>query len=259
MRTLRIIMMAEPALPGNASDAPAAPGLFPATAWTLVQRALAGGDGPEQEALNELLQRYWQPIYIYLRRSGRPVAEAEDLTQGFFVHLLEKHLLERVRARQVRFRAYLRSVLEHYLANEARLAGARKRRGVIVLDIAAAESWLQACPQESAASAFDGKWAVERLESAFGRLRRELQNAGREWVADALVQRIGLGATTAPASVRDLSQRHGVSDNQLSVALHRAKERLRQLILEEIRDSVGSAEEAEDELNEMFTALGKTR
>jgi RNA polymerase sigma factor (sigma-70 family) len=250
--------MAEPVSPANASHAPPAPGLFPATAWTLVQRAVAGADG-EQDALNELLQRYWRPIYIYLRRSGRAVAEAEDLTQGFFVHLLEKHLLERVRARQVRFRAYLRSVLEHYLANEARMAGARKRRGASAFDIAAAESWLLACPQESASSAFDGIWAVERLDTAFGRLRRELRNAGREWVADALVQRIGLGSTAEPTSVRDLSQRHGVSENQLSVALHRAKERLRQLILEEIRDSVGSAEEADDELNEMFTALRKTR
>lgn len=236
-----------------ASDvAPAAPGLFPATAWTLVQRAAAGA---EDGALNELLERYWRPIYIYLRRSGRPVAEAEDLTQAFFVHLLEKQLLGRVRPRQVRFRAYLRSVLEHFLANEARKAGALKRRGAVSFDVAAAESWLQASPDESADSAFDGAWAVQRLEAAFARLRQELAGAGRAWVADALTARVGLGGAAAPAAVRDLSRQYGVSENQLSVALHRARQRLRDLILEEVRDSVGSDAEAAEELNDLFAAL----
>lgn len=214
--------MADP-LPGDSTNSPPAPGLFPATAWTLVQRAVDGADGAQQAALNELLECYWRPIYIYLRRKGRPVAEAEDLTQMFFVHLLEKHLLERVRLRQVRFRAYLRSVLQHFLANEVRLAGAKKRRGAITFDIAAAESWLAASLQETAETAFDGVWDVERLETAFARMRQELKNAGREWVADALTQRVGLGAAAGPAAVGDLSRQHGVSDNQLSVALHRAR------------------------------------
>lgn len=236
------------------AEEPAAPGLFPATAWTLVQRAVAGGDAAQQAALNELLQRYWRPIYVYLRRSGRPEAEAEDLTQAFFVHLLEKQLLERVRPRQVRFRAYLRSVLEHFLANESRKAGARKRQGSVSLDVTAAESWLRAGPQESAA-AFDGAWAVDRLETAFQRLRQELAAAGREWVAEALARRAGLGDTTEPAALRDLCRQYGVNDNQLSVALHRARQRLRDLILEEVRDSVSSADEAAEELNEMFRVL----
>lgn len=239
--------------PTHPTPPPAPPGLFPATAWTLVQRALAGGDA--QASLNELLERYWRPIYIYLRRTGRPEAESEDLTQAFFVHLLEKNLLERVRPRQVRFRAYLRSVLEHFLANEARKAGARKRLGTVSFDVAAAENWLQACPDQSAATAFDGVWAVQRLENAFVRLRQELAGAGREWVADALMRRVGLGGAVGTEAVRDLSRQYGVNDNQLSVALHRARQRLRDLILEEVRDSVGSAAEAEEELNDLFAAL----
>ena len=86
-----------------------------------MQKAISGDDR-NQAVLNELFERYWRPIYIYLRRSGRGLPEAEDLTQAFFVHLLEKDLLERVRLRQSRFRAYLRSVLENFLANEARTA-----------------------------------------------------------------------------------------------------------------------------------------
>jgi len=238
---------------------PAAPGLFPATAWTLVQRAMDAADGAQPTALNELCERYWRPIYIYLRRGGRPGTEAEDLTQAFFVHLLEKQLLERVRVRQVRFRAYLRSVLEHFLANEARLGRAQKRQGAVTFDVAGAESWLAACPQESPETAFDSMWAVERLNAALGRLRQELRHAGREWVAEALMSRAGFGAAGSADSVRDLAGRHGVSDNQLSVALHRARARLRELILDEIRDSVSSPEEAAEELRDMFAVLQQRR
>jgi RNA polymerase sigma-70 factor (ECF subfamily) len=230
-----------------------APGLFPATAWTLVQRAVEGANAAQQAALNELLDRYWRPIYVYLRRTGRPVAEAEDLTQAFFMHLLEKHLLERVRLRQVRFRAYLRNVLEHFLANQARLAGAQKRCGGRRLDIEAVEGWLQAHPAEAPETAFDGAWAQERLESAVRRLRQELAGAGRTWVADALLRRAGFG--TGSSAVCDLSREFGASENQMSVAMHRARERLRELILEEVRDSVGSADEAAAELGEMFAIL----
>jgi RNA polymerase sigma factor (sigma-70 family) len=237
------------------SPAPAAPGgLFPVTSWTLVQRAVSGEDD-RQLALNELFERYWRPIYIYLRRSGRGLPESEDLTQAFFVHLMEKDLLERVRVRQSRFRAYLRSVLEHFLANESRTASAQKRRCEKRCDFAEAEAWLTGRPEESPGHAFDRIWAVERLERAFGRLRQELVSAGREWVAEALVRRSGLRPDADVASVQALSRQFGVTENQLSVALHRAKQRLRELILEEIRDSVGSAEEADEELNDMFRAL----
>jgi RNA polymerase sigma factor (sigma-70 family) len=218
-----------------------------------VQQAVSGEDA-DARARNELLARYWQPIYGYLRRGGRPANEAEELTQAFFVHLLEKHLLERVRLREVRFRSYLRSVLEHFLANEARRAQAHHRRAAS-LDTAKVESWLAASGQESPEAAFDRLWAVERLQAAMAHLRQELTHAGRPWVADALVRRVGLGAAPDAASVKDLASEHGVSENQLSVALHRARERLRELILEEIRDSVSGAQEAEDELRELFAAL----
>jgi DNA-directed RNA polymerase specialized sigma24 family protein len=237
-------LMAEP------TQSPA-PGLFPATAWTLVQRAVDGVEAEQRAALNDLFGQYWQPIYVYLRRSGRASADAEDLTQGYFTHLLEKKLLDRVRQREVKFRAFLRGTLEHYLANEARTANAGKRFGGRHLDVAAIEEWLLVSPAEPAGAAFDAAWAVGRLEAAVTRLRMELRANGREWVADALVRRAGAGV---PA-VSELSRKFGVTENQLTVALHRARGRLRELILEDIRESVSTAAEAEDELNHLFAAL----
>jgi RNA polymerase sigma-70 factor (ECF subfamily) len=233
--------------------------LFPATAWTLVERALEGDGDAGEAALNDLMERYWRPIYVHIRRGGKPAAEAEDLTQAYFAHLLERRLLDRVRVRRVRFRAYLRGVLEHFLANEARTASARKRSGGRRLEIGAVEEWLACDAPGPSAAAFDTRWALERLESAVRRLREELRTSGREWVADALLRRVGFGAAPAPAAVRELAAAHGVGENQMSVALHRARGRLRELILEEIRDSVGSDAEAAEELNEMFAALAARR
>ena len=149
---------------------------------------------------------------------------------------MEKDLLERVRVRQSRFRAYLRSVLEHFLANESRLASAQKRRCEKRCDFAEAEAWLTARPEESPGHAFDRIWAVERLERAFGRLRQELVSAGREWVAEALVGRSGLRSDADVASVQGLSRRFGVTENQLSLV---SAKRLREPSLEEIQIRLG--------------------
>jgi RNA polymerase sigma-70 factor (ECF subfamily) len=229
-------------------------GLFPVTAWTLVERAVAGSDAGRAASLNELCERYWRPIYVFLRGSGRPPAEAEDLTQGFFAHLLEHDLLSRTRVREVRFRAYLKAVLEGFLANEWRRASAKKRQGGKLLDFAAVESWFQGA-SDSPASAFDKLWALDRLESALHQLRVEMRASGREWVVDALAKRFGLGPVVR--SVADLGREYGVTENQLSVALHRARGRLRALILAEIRDSVDTEAAADEELGELFAAVGK--
>jgi RNA polymerase sigma factor (sigma-70 family) len=235
---------------------PESGGAFPQTAWTLVEQAVVAEDVIRDRALNELAAQYWQPIYIYLRRTGRTMADAEDLTQAFFVHLLEKKLLDRVRLREVRFRGFLRSVLEHFLANTARTASAKKRFARFSFDVHEAEQWLAACGQATPDAAFDSVWAMERLEAAFAGLRSELKTSGREWVADALLERIGM-ASPEPVSVRELAARHGVSDNQLSVAMHRARERLKALLIADLCSDRATPEEAAEELAAMFAALGK--
>lgn len=232
-------------------------GAFPNTAWTLVEQALVAPEEIREFALNRLAGSYWQPIYIFLRRTGRSMADAEDLTQAFFVHLLEKKLLDRVRLREVRFRGFLRSVLDHFLANASRTASAKKRFARFEFDITEAEQWLAVCGQATPEAAFDSKWAIERLEAAFVTLRSELRNSGREWIADALLERIGMTESPTPVSVRELSTRHGVTENQLSVAMHRARDRLKKILMAELCSPDATPEQAAEELAELFAALGK--
>jgi RNA polymerase sigma factor (sigma-70 family) len=234
------------------------PSVFPQTAWTLVQQAVQAEDQVRDRALNELARHYWQPIYIYLRRSGRLPADAEDLTQAFFMHLLEKNLLDRVRLRQVRFRAFMRSVLENFLANASRTAHAQKRCTGLTFDLTEAEHWLAACGQVTPAAAFDNIWAIERLEAAFNQLRSELDSAGRAWVADALLARFGIRDPSTSASVADLCARYAVNENQLSVAMHRARKRLRTLLLDDLASTAATPEEAAEELAALFQSLARS-
>ncbi|MBI4617966.1 MAG: hypothetical protein HY720_30440 [Planctomycetes bacterium] len=103
------------------------PGAFVPTSWSLLLRAAEGEPVQRREALEELAQLYWKPVYAYLRRKGKGSDTAGDLAQGFFAHVLEKNLLARARRERGRFRSYLLALLEHHLANKARKRGAKKR------------------------------------------------------------------------------------------------------------------------------------
>jgi RNA polymerase sigma-70 factor (ECF subfamily) len=231
---------------------------FPPTAWTLVRQAAVSEEDVRARALNEIAQRYWEPIYVYLRKSGRSAADAEDLTQAFFIHLLEKELLSRVQVRQVRFRAFLRSVLENFLANHARTASAKKRSAGPLFDIHEAEERLTRVVAVSPADAFESVCALARIEAAIVTLRSELRPASREWIVDALLERFRFPTAGGESSVTELSARHGVTENQLSVAMHRARKQLRQILLADFSRSTDSPEEAAEELAAMFAALAKS-
>jgi hypothetical protein len=126
-------------------------GSFPETRWTLI---LASQTSPEQKcrALGDLLQTYWQPLYVYLRRKGLGPEEAADTVQGFAVRLLEKDFLSRLDPRRGRLRGYLKTALNHYLSNLREEASAEKRGGrvkIVSLDFDAAEQALGAAPPDA--------------------------------------------------------------------------------------------------------------
>ncbi len=104
---------------------------FQSTMWSLVLKA----KDKREEALNQLFSIYWKPIYFYVRRKGKNVEDAKDLTQGFFIHFFESDLLDRVQKGRGRFKNYLLATLEHYLANEYRTAG-DPARAALALTIA---------------------------------------------------------------------------------------------------------------------------
>lgn len=102
---------------------------FTTTHWSVVIRAKEGDSREAHEALGKLCQTYWQPIYAFLRREGHGPADAEDLTQSFFAHLLNRKFLDHLHHRQGRFRSFLLAFLKHFLSDHRDKARAQKRGG----------------------------------------------------------------------------------------------------------------------------------
>lgn len=101
---------------------------FPNTRWTLILSS-RGGTAVRRTALADLLSTYWKPLYFHARRKGRSIEAAKDVIQGFFTHLLERDFLSRLDPKRGRFRAYLKTALDHYLVNLHESESARKRGG----------------------------------------------------------------------------------------------------------------------------------
>ncbi|MBI3273289.1 MAG: sigma-70 family RNA polymerase sigma factor [Planctomycetes bacterium] len=230
------------------------PSAFPPTAWSLLGRIAAGG-AERDGAIEAIARLYWKPVYVYLRRKGRPESEAPDLVQSFFIHLLEKDLLARPDPARGRFRNWLRAVLEHFLANEARLRTALKKGGgrkPLSLELDVAESAVRSGSELTPEEAFHRTWALEVLERAFARLSREYKAAGKDRVLRALRQRLALPE-------EDGAESPAAGPKVDGVTLHRARKRLKALILDEVGDSVRDPGALDEEVGDLFQALGRKR
>ena len=154
---------------------------FATTHWSVVLAA-GGADAPEATAaLERLCQTYWYPLYAYLRRTGHNPQDAEDLVQGFFLHLLRRQILKSVQRAGGRFRSFLLGTLKHFLAHETERAAAQKRGGArqsIAWDPAQAEEQFLREPVdiESPDRLFERRWAVVVLEQGLKNSRCSMLN-----------------------------------------------------------------------------------
>ncbi|HEX2659559.1 MAG TPA: hypothetical protein VHU40_14850 [Polyangia bacterium] len=232
-------------------DTHAAAPRFPETRWT---RIVAARDRPElrRQVLGELCATRWQPLYVHLRKQGLAREKAQDVVQGFLVHLLERDFLARLDPGRGRLRAYLKTALGHYVINLHDQESAQKRGGGLPpLAFEDMEAQVAAAPTDPAA-AFDREWALRLFESAFGELESELESGERRGPVAVVRQLFRLGE--AP-SYETLAAEHGMSVPQLKSFVHRARGRFRQLLLTRVADTVQTAEEAETELAELLRAL----
>lgn len=230
---------------------------FHTTHWSIVLRA--GGDSNEaQTALARLCEIYWFPLYTFVRREGHDVHDAQDLTQEFFARLLAKGWIGGVEREKGRFRSWLLASVKHFLANEWDRVRAEKRGGrvkVISIDEATAEERYRHQPagHENADDAFDRQWALSLLGRVLKRIEAEFINAGK---ADLFVVIKGtLSGDRTPYTT--LGERLKMSEGAVKVAVHRLRDRYRQLIRAEIQETVADAGEIEDELRHLLTVLSK--
>ncbi len=219
---------------------------FPPTAWTLIARLRDPRDPRAQAFLNRMVELYWRPVYKYIRIAWqRSNEDAKDLTQAFFVHLLEGTLLERAAPERGNFRKLLLTALRNFLANDARAAHAAKRGGgrlPVSLDGEDGDPAWAADPADPQA-AFEAQWARELLERAIDALRRSCRPQ-----VFAAFRRFHL----EDASVRDIARELGETETQVAHHLQDARAELRRIVTEEIRRYVADEAEIGRELDALF-------
>lgn len=237
---------------------------FATTRWTLVLAAAASAgkngptsDGASTRALAELCRTYWLPLYAHARRRGFAPADAEDAVQGFFARLLRLDSLASVDRECGRFRAFLLGSFNHYLADARDHARAEKRGAHLIapLDARAAEMAFAQTPAKDLPPdrAFDHAWAMTLLETVTAQLRTEYSAGGRNALFATLSPCLAGRRTDAPHSA--LAAELGMSEPAVRVALHRMRQRYRELLRSEIAQTVARAEDVDDELRLLLNAL----
>jgi len=236
------------------SSVPASPeysGAFGSTEWSLV--LAAGKESGGAEALERLCRKYWRPMYVHIRRSGIPSAEAEDVTQGFFVFLLEKDWISHADPSRGSFRAFLRTLLNNFLANHLRTKRAGKRNAVqLSISTDEGEKALAevAAQGKDAVTAFDSSWARAVLKAAWDRLSQEQSSTGKTVSFEALRPFL-----TQPASAGEyakLSQVLGVRQGQVALMIHRLSRRYAELIRFEVAETLSDRTDLEAELRHLL-------
>jgi RNA polymerase sigma-70 factor (ECF subfamily) len=233
--------------------------MFATTHWSLVAAAQDPAAPAAREALADLCRAYWFPVYAYVRRRGHDRHRAEDLTQAFFARLLEKNDLAAADKTRGRFRTFLLTACQHFLANEHDRAAAKKRgggKGHFPLDFAGAEGRYAHEPAhgDTPERAFERRWALELLDAALAELRAEYVESGRGKLFDAL--KGCLAGAGADAAYADLAAELDMTEGAVKVAVHRLRQRYRDRLREAIARTVADPADVDDEVRDLFAALG---
>jgi RNA polymerase sigma factor (sigma-70 family) len=233
-------------------------GQFQTTHWSVVLTAGAGTSPDSSAALETLCRTYWSPIYAYVRRSGIAHHAAQDLTQEFFTRLLELHVLERVCPERGRFRSFLLVSLKHFLANQRARAQAQKRGGgrqMVSLDEFLVEDYRACGPSEdlSPDRVFDRRWALAVFDRVLALLRGEYRASGREHQFECLKPFL-LGGQPDRTQA-ELAGELNLTPGSVKQAVHRMRKRYRQLLRDEVAQTVARPEEIDAELGELIAAL----
>jgi RNA polymerase sigma factor (sigma-70 family) len=231
---------------------------FATTHWSMVLEAGRHSSPQAKEALATLCRVYWYPLYVFIRRQGFAADESGDLTQEFFVRLLEKEFLAGVDRGKGRFRSFLLAACKHFLSNERDRARAKKRGGgreFISIDLDHAENRYRLEPADDLTpeKLFQRRWAMTLLEQVLESLKNESVRTGKGKQFDHL--KVFLAGDKGQHSHREAAKKLEMTEGAVKVAVHRLRKRYRQLLREEIARTLNQGDSIEDEIRELFQAL----
>jgi RNA polymerase sigma factor (sigma-70 family) len=232
--------------------------VFATTRWTVVLAAGGQGSPSADVALEELCRTYWYPLYAYVRHRGHSPADAEDLTQAFFARFLEKNYLASLDSNRGRFRAFLLASLKHFLANEWDRSQRQKRGGgatLLSLDYQGADTRYQIDPPDNLSpdKLFDRAWATTLLERVIDRLRQENAAEGRAGQFEHLKSFLMVGSNDIPYA--EVATALAMSEGNVRVAVHRLRKRYRELLKQEIVQTLADPAQADEEMRALMSAF----
>jgi RNA polymerase sigma factor (sigma-70 family) len=248
-----------PAFDTSGSDKSDAYAVFATTRWSVVLAA-QGGTSLEDEAraaLEQLCRTYWRPLYAFIRRRGFSQHDAEDLTQGFLAHLLAQSFLAGVAPQKGKFRSFLLASLKNYLADQRDRASAVKRGAnfsFVSLNLEqGTEPYLESSLENLTADmVFDRGWAMSLLEQARSRLETEYVAAHKRELYETLRRFNAMG--NGEQSYAEVAGQLNLPENTLKSLVRRFRLRYRQLLREEVAQTVSSAAEVDDEIRYLLQA-----
>jgi RNA polymerase sigma-70 factor (ECF subfamily) len=212
-----------------------------------------------QAALEKLCRTYWFPLYAFARRQGNSPEDAQDLTQDFFRRLLEKNYLGKADPDRGKFRTFLLQSLKNFLVNEWKRAGRLKRGGgveFLSIDTNAAEDLYaaRAADEFNPDAEYEARWAVTLIEQVLGALRQEFIAADKAPLFDELKGFIW-GEKSA-ASYAEISAQLNLSEATVKMAVHRLRQRFRELLRAEVAHTVARPEDIDAELRHLISVAG---
>lgn len=213
-----------------------------------------------QAALAELCRIYWPPIYSFVRRRGHNPEDAQDLTQGFFLHLLSHKALSQVSPLKGKFRSFLLASLQNYLSDEADRARCLKRGGnieIVPLDVRLAEDRYPLAQLDflTADKVFDARWAMTLMDEAMGRLRQEYAGQGKTSVFETLRPYIDPINSKAASSYEQVAKTLRISLGSVKKLIFRLRRRYASILREEVARTVSGPAEADQEIHALCEAL----
>lgn len=232
-------------------------GQFATTHWSIVLAAGDRDDAESDRAMEHLCRAYWPPLYAYARRREIDIHAAQDMTQAFFLRVLEKNDLAQADPERGRFRAFLITAFKHFLANEWEKARTLKRGGrhcTFSLDFAAHDSVHPGSDESSPELLYERQWAITLLNRVMNRLQREMERDGKGRQFQTLKQFI---AGSGESSYVEAAAELGTNEAAARMAASRMRGRYRDLLRDEIAQTVSTPEEIDDEVRHLFAVFAR--
>lgn len=247
---------------GNHTDMGGAGYAFLTTRWSLIDGVKSMDDDPDKRLINDLLHRYWKPVYCYIRRKGRANEDAKDLTQGFFHDIvLNRGLAHRADQGKGRFRTFLLHALDQYLINEKTRQMARKRApsGKLVrMELSELSELPAAISELTPEDSYNYTWLSELLEQVLVEVERECRQDGLDVHWSLFKERIVTPTIegSTPPSLTQLCRQFDIeSEKKASNMVITVKRRFQMHLKRHVRNTVSTQDGVEDELQEILQYL----